>query len=90
METILSKRDRDYIVQQLRLALRKDLQEMVAGVCRQEPEMVTTNDAAKLLGITPDRLRHIVCEDPHRYPHIKRGDGCHGRLMFVRDSLLSN
>lgn len=86
METTLSKRDRDYIVQQLRLALRKDLQAMLESV--KQPELVDTNEAARIIGITPDRLRHIVCEDPTRYPHVKRGDSSRSRLMFVRDALL--
>lgn len=86
MELTLSKHDRDAIVYQLRLALRKDLQDMLSSV--QQPEMVTTAEAARLLGITPDRLRHIVCEDPGRYPHIKRGGSKQSKLMFERRALL--
>ena len=54
----------------------------------EKPDLVPTNEAARILGITPDRLRHIVCQDPTRYPHVKRGDSSRSRLMFVRDALL--
>ncbi len=82
----LSQRDRDAIVQQLRLALRKDIKAMLADM--RQPEMVTTAEAAKILGITTGRLRQIVCQDPHRYPHIKRGDKKQAKLLFHRDALL--
>lgn len=81
----LNKEDRDYIVQQLRLALRKDLKAMLAD--NSQPEMVTTKEAARLLGITPQRLRQIVFEDPTRYPHVKKGDKKQGQLLFERAAL---
>ena len=86
MELTLSQRDRDYIVQQLRLALRKDLKAMLDDT--RQPDLVSTAEAAKILCITPDGLRHIVMKDPQRYPHIKRGDGPKGRLLFERSALL--
>ena len=87
MELTLSQRDRDAIVQQLRIALRKDIKAMLADT--RQPEMVTTSEAARILGITPDRLRHIACSDPHRYPHTKRGDSKQAPLMWVRDALIN-
>lgn len=81
----LSQRDRDAIVQQLRIALRKDIKAMLADT--REPEMVSTKEAAAILGITTGRLRQIVCEDPQRYPHVKRGESKQGKLMFQRDAL---
>lgn len=87
MELQLSQRDRDYIVQQLRLALRKDIKAMLADT--RQPELVTTKEAAAIIGITPGRLRQIVCEDPHRYPHVKRGDSKQAGLLFDRKSLIN-
>ena len=50
------------------------------------PEMATTEEAARILNISPDRLRHIK----DRFPHIKSGDKQQGRLLFVRSSLVKN
>lgn len=83
----LNKEDRDYIVQQLRLALRKDLKAMLAD--NSQPDLVSTSEAAAILRIQPNTLRKIVCQDPQRYPHIKRGEGRNGRLLFDRSALLS-
>lgn len=55
----------------------------------EKPDMVPTSEAARLLGITPYRLRQIVCEDPQRYPHIKRGTNKQAKLLFDRNALLS-
>jgi len=83
MELTLSQRDRDAIVQQLRIALRKDIKAMLADT--REPEMVTTAEAAKMLGIGTQRMRQIA----DRYPHTKKGDGHkQGRLLFVREAIL--
>lgn len=88
MELTLSQRDRDAIVQQLRIALRKDIKAMLADT--RQPDMVTTKEAAAMLGITPGRLRQIVCKDPYRYPHTKKGDGQkQGQLLFMREGILN-
>lgn len=50
------------------------------------PEMVTTEEAARILHITPDRLRHIK----DRFPHVKSGGAKQGKLLFKRDALLEN
>lgn len=50
------------------------------------PEMVTTEEAARILHITPGRLRHIK----NRFPHVKAGGAKQGKLLFKRDALLEN
>lgn len=56
--------------------LRKDL--------KQHDKWLTTNEAAELLGVTPDYLRH----KKDKYCGVKRGKGKQERLMFDRDVLL--
>lgn len=53
----------------------------------EPPELVTTSEAARILRITPQRLRQIVCENPNRYPHIKRGETKQAKLLFDRKAL---
>lgn len=85
MELTLSQRDRDAIVQQLRIALRKDIKAMLADT--RQPEMVTTAEAAKMLGIGTQRMRQIA----DRYPHTKKGNGeKQGQLLFVREAILKS
>lgn len=78
MEITLSQRDRDAIVHQLSIVLKDELAK------DRVPEMVTTAEAAKILGITACRMRQIA----HKYPHIKRGEGKSAGLLFKRDSLI--
>ncbi len=87
MELTLSKRDRDAIVQQLRISLRKDIKAMLQDT--RQPEMIPTSKAAEILGITAQSLRQIVHDDPQRYPHIKRGSNKQAKLLFDRNALLS-
>lgn len=47
------------------------------------PELVTTEEAAAILHITPQRMRQIK----DKYPYIKRGEGKQGKLLFKRDAL---
>lgn len=49
------------------------------------PDMVSTEEAARILNISADRMRHIK----DRFPHVKSGDGKQGRLLFKRDALLT-
>lgn len=56
----------------------------LAKVMKEQPEMVSTQEAARILGISADRLRHIK----DRFPHTKGGGSEQGRLLFVRDALL--
>jgi hypothetical protein len=53
---------------------------------RQQADLVTTEEAARILGITPDRLRHIK----NRFPHVKGGEKQQGKLLFKRDALLAS
>lgn len=50
----------------------------------EQPKMVSTKEAAAILNMSADRLRHVA----DRYPHIKRGTGRSARLLFVREALL--
>lgn len=86
-EVTLSQHQLDVIVQQIRIALRKDIKAMLADT--RQPDMVPTSEAAKLIGITPQSLRQIVNKDPQRYPHIKRGTHKQAKLMFDRNALQS-
>ena len=50
-----------------------------------EPEYVNTNEAARILGVSPNYLR--IVKD--KYPHIKTGEHKQARIMFRRDALLN-
>ncbi len=50
------------------------------------PELVTTEQAASILHITPQRMRQIK----DKYLYIKRGEGMQGKLLFKRDALFKN
>ena len=78
MGLTLTKEDRDAIVQQLLVALRKEMKAL------RQPEMVTTSEAAKILGISDGRMRQIA----DQYPHIKKGDHKQGQLLFKREALV--
>lgn len=82
MEITLSQRDIDAIVHKLRVALRHDLAKMVRD--EQPPDLVTTREAAAILRVTPDHLRHVA----HKYPHTKAGEGRTARLLFDRKALI--
>lgn len=49
-------------------------------------EMVDSNEAAKILGISSNYLRTIK----DRFPHVKVGDNKQGRILFRRADLLVN
>lgn len=51
---------------------------------RYDDEMVTTEEAAKILGVTPGTVRR----NKGKYVHTKTGDGKQGRLMFAKSSLM--
>lgn len=51
---------------------------------RQTPDLCTSSEAAKILGISPAYLRRIA----DRYPHIKQGEGKQARLLFRKEGLL--
>lgn len=83
MEIILSERQLHKLAYEVALIMQKHQAK------HQQPEYCTTAEAAKILRITPGRLRQIVSQDPYRYPHIKQGDSKQGKLLFRRDTLLN-
>lgn len=50
---------------------------------RYDDEMVTTEEAAKLLGVSPGTVRR----NKDKYHHTKTGDGRSARLLFKKSSL---
>lgn len=82
MEITLRKRDIDAIAYQVALILDKRQSERDRRADRHD--LVTTAEAAHILGITPGRMRQIA----DRYPHTKRSDQKQGRLMFVKSALV--
>ena len=50
---------------------------------RHYPDLITTKEAARILNITPARMRQIK----DQYPYEKRGEGKQAKLLFKRDSL---
>jgi uncharacterized protein (DUF2461 family) len=72
----------DDVAKKVAFLVWKDINKKMA----EQPEMVTTEEAARILNITPDWLRHIK----DRFPHIKTGDTKQGKLLFVRDALLTS
>lgn len=51
-----------------------------------EGDYVTSSEAASILGISTDRLRHLK----HKFPHVKAGINGQGKLLFLRSGLLGN
>lgn len=51
-----------------------------------EDEYVSTRQAAAMLNISTDRLRHIK----DKFPHIKSGDNEKGKLLFLKKGLLKS
>ncbi len=62
--------------------------EEVANVLeeRRKPRLVTTEEAAKTLGISPTHLRRIK----DRFGYVKIGDGQRGKLRFNADTLVDS
>lgn len=58
----------------------------VAKLLRRDelPSMVTTEEAAAILGITPARMRQIK----GRFPHMKKGADKQAKLLFDKEALL--
>lgn len=83
MEVELSQKTIDAIAHKAALIIFRKLKENKEEL----PEMVSTKEAAAILGITPARMRQIAS----RFPHIKGGDGAQqGKLLFYRKPLLQN
>lgn len=83
MEYTLNTRQIDEIAYKTALIVERRLAERMKK--KEQPEMVSTNEAARILNITPGRMRQIA----HKYPHIKKGDSKQGQLLFDRKSLIN-
>ena len=70
----------DDVARKVAHLVRKDMEKELA----KEPEMVSTEEAARILSISPRRLRELK----DRFPHIKSGESKQGKLLFVRNALL--
>ena len=57
---------------------------MNTKVNNQEEEYVDSEEAARILGVSANYLRHIK----NKFPHRKVGDQIQGRVMFLRSALL--
>lgn len=85
MEVELSQRTIDAIAYRAATIIMQKMKK-AQKESRDFPKMVTTREAASILGITPGRMRQIA----ERFPHIKQGENKQGKLLFVRNALLEN
>lgn len=85
MEIELTQRTIDAIAYRTAVIIMQKLKK-VQKDSQNLPKMVSTREAAAILGITPGRMRQIA----ERFPHIKQGEHKQGKLLFVRDALLEN
>ena len=46
-------------------------------------ELISTQKAARLLRVSPDRIRHLK----HKFPHVKVGGKERGRLLFYKSGV---
>lgn len=79
MELELSDKVIDAIAYKVAKILKRELKKDDA------PEMVTTEEAAKILRISKGHMQRIG----HRFPRIK-GEGANSRVLYVRSGLLMN
>ena len=82
MEITLSSRQMSELIHGVAVVVVEKLKKELAK--EQLPEMVTTAEAAKILGISAGRMRQIA----DKYPHVKRGENKQGQLLFMRNALL--
>lgn len=77
----LSKTDKEFVE-----AVAEKVAGIVLAAIRQEigPDLVDTEEAARILSISPSRLRHIK----DRFPHVKVGGTKQGKLLFKRSALM--
>ena len=80
MELELSERVIDAIAYKVAMILKRELKKE-----DDVPEMVTTEEAAKILHVSKEYMRQIG----HRFPRVK-GEGRNGRVLYVRSALLQN
>ena len=53
---------------------------------RTKPKLVTTEEAARMLGISPSRVRQIK----KRLDYVKSGEKGQSRLLFNAETLMEN
>lgn len=82
MEVELSQKTIDAIADKAATVVMRKLK----AEDKNDSEMVSTKEAATILGITPARLRQIA----DRFPHIKQGNNKQGKLLFLKRALLKN
>ena len=80
MEMELSQKTIDAIAYKVAKILKHELKKE-----EDLPEFVNSAEAARILNISQDRLRHIG----HRFPRIK-GEGRNGRVLYIRSKLVEN
>lgn len=74
------------VAQQMSAKVAEEVVKKLRGnLCVSDTEYVDTDEAARILGMSPAYLRAVK----DRYPHIKAGNTKQGRIMFRRDSLLN-
>lgn len=56
------------------------------GTAGENEEFVDSNEAARILGLSPTYLRSIK----DRFPHKKVGNNNQGRILFKKSSLITN
>lgn len=83
LEVDLSINSEKRIKKLIKDALRELVQECNKKDDDDKDKWVTTEEASKILGITPKHLRTIR----DRFPHIRVG-GEYGRLLFEKEQLL--
>ena len=49
-----------------------------------EGQYISTREAASMLRISSDRMRHLK----DKFPHIKAGDNEQGKLLFLKSAIL--
>lgn len=52
----------------------------------EKEEYVSTREAATILRVSTDRMRHLK----DKFPHIKVGGSDQGKLLFLKSALLSS
>ncbi len=80
MEVTLDKASIDAIAHQMVKILKRDM-----NLGNDTPEMVTTEEAAKILRISKGHMQRIG----HRFPRVK-GESANSKVLYVKSALLTN
>lgn len=65
-------------------AIAVEVAKLIRGEGISDVRLIPCSEAAKILGISQDRLR----KTKDKYPHVKRGEGQRARLYFDADKLV--